>query len=218
MTGRFIVFEGGEGAGKTTQIRHLAKTLTEAGKRIVLTREPGGSEGAESLRNLLVTGTTGRWSALSEVLMMYAARNDHLEKTIRPALDAGAWVLCDRFSDSSRADQGAAGGIDAQFIEALDLKVVGSTQPDLVIVLDLNSEAGLRRAAARPSQNNESEDRFEMKGPEFHQKLRQAFLDRAQNNPDHYVIIDADADEISIRAHIFAVCQARFGSEFRQIR
>ena len=148
MTGRFIVFEGGEGAGKTTQIRHLAKTLTEAGKRIVLTREPGGSEGAESLRNLLVTGTTGRWSALSEVLMMYAARNDHLEKTIRPALDAGAWVLCDRFSDSSRAYQGAAGGIDAQFIEALDLKVVGSTQPDLVIVLDLNSEAGLRRAAA----------------------------------------------------------------------
>ena len=210
MTGRFIVFEGGEGAGKSTQIRHLANTLTQAGVRVVLTREPGGSEGAESLRNLLVTGTAGRWSSLSEVLMMYAARNDHLEKTIRPALEAGAWVLCDRFSDSSRAYQGVAGGIDADFIEILDAKIVGYTQPDLVIVLDLNSEAGLKRAASRPVKQTHTEDRLEMKGPEFHQKLRQAFLDRAQNNPDRYVIINADKDDVTIRAQIFDLCQARF--------
>lgn len=188
MTGRFITFEGGEGAGKSTQVKALVARLRDRGLEVVQTREPGGSSGAEALRDLLVNGDAGRWSPLSETLMMYAARANHLEQVIRPALTRGAWVVCDRFSDSTRAYQGAGGGVTGDFIETLDQAVVGATQPDVILVLDMPVEAGLRRALAR----GETENRFESKGEAFHQRLREGFLQRAARTPERYKVIEAD--------------------------
>ncbi|HTO27390.1 MAG TPA: dTMP kinase, partial [Devosia sp.] len=177
--GRFITFEGGEGAGKSTQVKALVAKLRALGLEVVQTREPGGSPGAEALRDLLVRGDATRWSAVSELLMMYAARADHLEKIIRPALQRGAWVVCDRFSDSSRAYQGAGGGVAPAFIEEVDAIVVGPTQPDLVLVMDMPVEAGLKRAESR----GDAENRFESKGLTFHERLRAGFLARAGQVP-----------------------------------
>ncbi len=186
--GRFIAFEGGEGAGKSTQVKALVAHLRSLGLEVVQTREPGGSPGAEALRDLLVRGEATRWSPISETLMMYAARADHLEKVIRPALARGAWVVCDRFADSSRAYQGAGGGVAPAFIEQVDAAVVGDTQPDLVLVMDMPVEAGLRRAHAR----GDNENRFESKSVAFHERLRQGFLNRAAAVPERYRVIDAD--------------------------
>lgn len=204
--GRFIAFEGGEGAGKSTQVRAVVARLRDRGLEVVQTREPGGSPGAEALRNLLVNGDAGRWSPLSELLMMYAARSDHLETVIRPALERGAWVVCDRFADSSRAYQGAGGGVAPAFIEAVDAAVVADTQPDLVIVMDMPVEAGLRRAASR----GDTENRFESKGAAFHERLRQGFLDRAAAVPERYRIVDADRTIEAIAADIWATLDAAF--------
>jgi dTMP kinase len=205
-TGRFIVFEGGEGAGKSTQVKGLVARLRAAGLEVVQTREPGGSLGAEALRDLLVQGDAGRWSPISELLMMYAARADHLEKVIRPALERGAWVISDRFADSSRAYQGAGGGVAPDFIEAVDAAVVANTQPDLVIVMDMPVEAGLRRAQAR----GDNENRFESKGLAFHERLRQGFLVRAAAVPERYRVIDADQGIEPIRDRIWQELQAVF--------
>ena len=147
--GRFITFEGGEGTGKSTQARLLAERLTGAGREVVLTREPGGSAGAEAIRALLVTGSVDRWSATTETLLMHAARRDHIERLIGPALERGAWVVCDRFADSTRAYQGAAGGAPAELIAALEREVLGDVTPDLTLVLDLPPADGLARAAGR---------------------------------------------------------------------
>jgi dTMP kinase len=209
--GRFIAFEGGEGAGKSTQVRAVVARLRDRGLEVVQTREPGGSPGAEILRNLLVTGEAGRWSPLSELLMMYAARSDHLEKVIRPALERGAWVVCDRFADSSRAYQGAGGGVAPAFIEAVDEAVVADTQPDLVIVMDMPVEAGLRRAAAR----GDTENRFESKGAAFHERLRQGFLNRAAAVPERYRVVDADRAIDAIAADIWAALEAAFPEAVR---
>lgn len=196
--GRFITLEGGEGAGKSTQARRLAEALRARGHEVVTTREPGGSPGAEALRGLLVNGAADRWSPTAEALLMYAARSDHLDRLIRPALARGAWVVCDRFADSSRAYQGFAGGVDPSFIEALDRGVVGDDQPDLTLIFDLPVEAGLRRAAGRGG----DEARFEGKGAEFHRRLREGFLAVARAHPERCVVIDADAgpDEVFERA------------------
>lgn len=204
--GRFIAFEGGEGAGKSTQVKALVAKLRDLGLEVVQTREPGGSPGAESLRNLLVQGDAGRWSPLSELLMMYAARSDHLEKIIRPALDRGAWVVCDRFADSSRAYQGAGGGVAPAFIEQVDAAVVADTQPDLVLVMDMPVEAGLRRAGAR----GDHENRFESKGLAFHERLRQGFLKRASAVPERYCVLDADQPIEPLSAEIWATVEAAF--------
>ena len=161
MRGRFITFEGGEGAGKSTQVARLAAWLRASGMDLVHTREPGGSPGAEQIRNLVLNGSAERWSPMTETLLMYAARADHLERTIRPALEAGRWVLCDRFADSSRAYQGAGGGVAQSFIEQLDATVVGRDQPDLTLIFDLPVEIGLARALGR---GGGSEVRFESKG------------------------------------------------------
>jgi dTMP kinase len=209
--GRFIAFEGGEGAGKSTQVRAVVARLRDRGLEVVQTREPGGSPGAEILRNLLVTGEAGRWSPLSELLMMYAARSDHLEKVIRPALERGAWVVCDRFADSSRAYQGAGGGVAPAFIEAVDEAVVADTQPDLVIVMDMPVDAGLRRAAAR----GDTENRFESKGAAFHERLRQGFLNRAAAVPERYRVVDADRAIDAIAADIWAALEAAFPEAIR---
>ncbi|MBP2158272.1 dTMP kinase [Asticcacaulis solisilvae] len=197
--GRFIAFEGGEGAGKSTQVKALVQRLRDLGLEVVQTREPGGSEGAEALRDLLVQGDAGRWSPMSELLMMYASRSDHLEKVIRPALARGAWVICDRFADSSRAYQGAGGGVAPYIIEQIDSAVVAETQPDLVIVMDMPVEAGLKRAAARADKEN----RFESKGLAFHERLREGFLNRAVAIPERYRIINADQTIEIIRDQVW---------------
>lgn len=203
--GRFITFEGGEGTGKSTQVARLVERLLARDLDVVQTREPGGSKGAEEIRNLALNGDAGRWSAATETLLMYAARSDHLERTIRPALDAGRWVVCDRFADSSRAYQGAGGGTPADFIETLDAAIVGATQPDLTLVFDLPVEIGLERAFGRGL----FETRFESKGQAFHERLRRGFLDIAAAHPERCVVIDADGDEDMVEARVWAAVEAR---------
>jgi dTMP kinase len=203
--GRFITIEGGEGAGKSTQIRRLADRLTAAGFEVVTTREPGGSPGAESIRSLLVTGETDRWSATTETLLLYAARRDHIERVIEPALARGAVVLCDRFHDSTRAYQGAAGAVDPALIAFLEGHVLAGVAPDLTLVLDLPVEAGLARAAAR----GEGEGRFEAKGAAFHERLRAAFLEIAAREPARCAVIDATGDADVVAARIAEAVQER---------
>jgi dTMP kinase len=184
--GRFITFEGGEGAGKSTQLKLLAARLA-AGREVVTTREPGGSPGGESIRALLVNGAADRWSPVTETLLMYAARRDHIERVIAPALERGAWVLCDRFAFSTRAYQGAAGGTDPLLISALEHHVLGSVTPDLTVILDLPTDVGLARAGGR----GDAESRFESKGLAFHERLRAAFLDIARAEPQRCAVVDA---------------------------
>ncbi|MFN3931224.1 MAG: dTMP kinase [Brevundimonas sp.] len=203
--GQFITFEGGEGTGKSTQVARLVERLRARDLDVVQTREPGGSPGAEEIRALALNGDAGRWSPMTETLLMYAARSDHLERTVRPALAAGRWVVCDRFADSSRAYQGVGGGAPAAFIETLDAAVVGATQPDLTLIFDLPVEVGLRRAFGRGL----FETRFESKGLAFHERLRRGFLDIAAAHPDRCVVIDADGDQDAVEARVWAAVEAR---------
>ena len=205
--GRFITFEGGEGTGKSTQARLLAERLNSAGREAVLTREPGGSPGAEAIRALLVTGSVDRWSATTETLMMYAARRDHIERLIGPALDRGAWVVCDRFADSTRAYQGAAGGAPAGLIAALEREVLGDVRPDLTLVLDLPPADGLARAAGR----GDGETRFESKGAAFHARLRDAFLEIARREPERCQVIEAAGGVETVAAEVWSAVHARLG-------
>ena len=191
--GFFIALEGGEGAGKSTQARRLAETLRAGGREVVQTREPGGSPGAEDIRKLLVTGDAARWTPLTEALLMYAAREDHLNATIRPALARGAVVISDRFADSSEAYQGAGGGVPLETLNALRTAVVGADEPDLTLIVDLPVETGLARAAARGG-----DARFESKGAEYHQRLRDAFLAIAARRKDTAVLIDAAQSEDAV--------------------
>lgn len=203
--GRFITFEGGEGTGKSTQAARLVEQLRARGLEVVQTREPGGSPGAEDIRAIALNGDAGRWSPMTETLLMYAARCDHLERTIRPALEGGRWVVCDRFADSSRAYQGVGGGTPAEFIESLDKAIVGETQPDLTLIFDLPVEVGLERAFGRGL----FETRFESKGLEFHERLRRGFLDIAAAHSDRCVVIDADGDQDAVAARVQAAVEAR---------
>ena len=201
-----MTLEGGEGAGKSTQIRLLADALSAAGRDVVMTREPGGSLGAEAIRGLILTGGHS-FSSLTEALLFSAARTDHLEKTIRPALARGAVVLCDRFSDSTRAYQGASGGTDPSVLEALESIAVGMTRPDLTIILDLPAEEGLKRAAAR--RGNGVVDRFEGEALAFHEKLRAGFLEIAQEEPQRCVLIDASRPVEVIAADLRSIVLKR---------
>ena len=185
--GRFITLEGGEGAGKTTQVALLQAALRGAGIDALATREPGGAPGAEAIRPLLVQGAPGRWDALAEALLHYAARRDHLVTTVRPALEAGTWVISDRFADSTMAYQGFGLGLGAELIAALDEAVVGDTRPDLTLILDLPVEAGLQRAAAR----HDDAQRYERMDLDFHRRVRQGFLDIARRDPGRCLVIDA---------------------------
>jgi dTMP kinase len=185
--GLFITLEGGEGAGKSTLIKGLAARLSAKGREVVVTREPGGTEGAESIRNLLVTGDAARWTPLSELCLFYAAREDHLERLIRPALARGAVVLCDRFADSTRAYQGQAGGTGREAVETLDRLIVKETQPDVTLILDIDPAVGLARAAARRG----AEDRFEGKAMAFHASLRAAYLQLAHDFAHRCHVLDA---------------------------
>ena len=205
-TGRFITLEGGEGTGKSTQVKRLARALESKGLKVVTTREPGGSPGAEDIRKLLVEGEPGRWNPITETLLAYAARADHVARTIGPALKEGRWVISDRFSDSTYAYQGVGRGVERETIRRIDSAVLDDFAPDLTLILDLDVETGLARAHARAG----GENRFEKFGVPFHEKLRQAFLDIARRNPDRCRVIDASGSEEQVAAEIFAAVGARF--------
>lgn len=205
--GVFITFEGGEGAGKSTQIARLAATLREGGGReVVTTREPGGTPRAEDLRAALLRGVAKPYGPFAEALMFAAARIDHIENRIRPALARGAIVLCDRFSDSTRAYQGAAGGLEPELIASLERVTLGDLRPDLTLILDLPPEAGLARAQSRGG--GEPADRFEAEGMRFHQRLRAAFRAIAEAEPERCRIIDADLGPDAVEAAIRAAVAA----------
>jgi dTMP kinase len=204
--GRFITFEGGEGAGKSTQIRRLGARLEAAGVEVVVTREPGGSPGAETIRELLVNGDADRWSPTTEALLMYAARRDHLERTIRPALARGAVVLCDRFADSTRAYQGAGGKLSLEAIAALEgFALEAGDWPDLTLILDLPVAEGLKRAASRGG----GEARFESKGLAFHERLRAGYLAIAEREPQRCAVVDATGDMDAVAQAVWTAFVAR---------
>ena len=205
--GRFITFEGGEGAGKSTQLKRLAARLQAEGHEVVATREPGGSPGAESIRDLVLNGSADRWSPVTETLLMYAARRDHIERVIRPALDRGAWVVCDRFADSTRAYQGAAGGTDGRLIAALETYILEGARPDLTLVFDLPPDVGLARAHARAG----AEMRFESKGAAFHERLREAFLAIAREEPRRCRLIDATGSLDEVEGAVWTAVTGRLG-------
>jgi len=202
--GRFITLEGGEGAGKSTQVRRLAAWLAERGIEVIATREPGGSAGAEAIRALLVEGATDRWDAVTETMLHFAARRDHLRVTILPALERGAWVISDRFADSTRAYQGMVQEAGDDVVERLYAIAVGDLRPDLTLMLDLPVEKGLARAAERGGEN-----RYERMGSAFHERLRLAFLDIAAGDPGRCVVVDADDDVDAITDRIAAVVAER---------
>ena len=206
MTGRFITLEGGEGAGKSTQIRRLAATLDARGTRCIVTREPGGSPGAEEIRALLVNGAPGRWNALTETLLIFAARADHVARTIGPALASGKFVLCDRFTDSTYAYQGVGRDMPRETIRRIESIVLDDFKPDLTLVLDIPVETGLARAKSRGA----AESRFENFNTAFHERLRQAFLDIAKRSPDRCTVIDASGSEDDVASAIWDAVVRRF--------
>ena len=209
-SGWFITFEGGEGGGKSTQASRLALALRDTRHEVVLTREPGGAPGAELIRSLLVEGPPDRWSPMAEALLFFAARDEHLRKTIRPALERGAIVICDRFIDSSRAYQGVAGRIGANTISQLEEMVVGDTIPDLTLLLDLPYKQGIDRTTSR----GQGEDRFERKAAQFHEKLRTTFLTIAMRDPERCVVIDATQPVDTVAEAVWAEVNTRLASIF----
>jgi dTMP kinase len=209
--GRFITLEGGEGAGKSTQAQLLAKRLELMGVSVVVTREPGGSPGAEVLRKVILSGAAAPFGSAGEAILFSAARIDHIDHTIAPALERGDWVICDRFADSTRAYQGAAGKLDPTLITSLERVAVGDVRPDLTLMLDLPPEKGLARAAARRGED-EAPDRFEREDIAFHQTLRQAFLAIARAEPRRCAVIDADRPPPEVAQAIWARVRERLGS------
>ena len=197
MTARFITFEGIDGSGKSTQARLLADHMRAAGADVVLTREPGGSPGAEEIRRLLVEGEPDRWSAETEILLFTAARRDHLEKTILPALEGGKTIISDRFADSTRVYQGAVRGALRDLVDRLHSAII-AREPDLTFIIDMDPEAALKRGLARQS----GEDRFEEFGAEFQVRLRQGFLDLAAAFPDRCVLIDGNRPVEAVAADV----------------
>ncbi len=215
--GRFITFEGGEGAGKSTQAAILARRLRLFGIDVLHTREPGGTPRAEAIREVLLSGKAKKFGPLAEAVLFYAARKSHLELAIRPALARGAWVICDRFSNSTRAYQGAAGGLPRYVIETIDRAVVGLTEPDLTVIFDLPPELGLKRAAERKAKDTPGEaaenvpDRFETMNMAFHRNLREEFLSIAKAEPRRCVVIDASQTPVDVEDKIWAIIRKRFG-------
>ena len=199
--GRFISFEGGEGSGKSTQIKKLAERLAAARLRAIVTREPGGSPGAEIIRHLVLSGMGKLLGPDAETLLFAAARDDHVRSVIRPALNQGTWVLCDRFSDSTRVYQGKLGQVSPGILNAMQRVTIGDLKPDLTIVLDVPVEIGLTRAAAR--RGDAAPDRFEAEDLKFHQELRDAYQQIATEDPQRCVLIDAAPDPDTVAAHVW---------------
>ena len=207
--GRFITFEGGEGGGKSTQTMLLQKSLASIGVNSILTREPGGSTGAEEIRKLIVSGSSDRWDALTELCLLYAARRDHWLKTIKPNLEKGIWVISDRFADSSLVYQGYAG--DVEIDTALDIHniVLGDVWPDLTIVLDLPPEMGLERSMARDTANNSKDTRFEERELHFHELLREGFRYLQNKSPGRISIIDGTKTIKEVELEVFSLIRKR---------
>ncbi len=206
--GLFVSFEGGEGAGKSTQIRRLAERLRERGHDVLVTREPGGSPGAEAARHVLLSGAAETFGTRMEAILFAAARNDHVEEVIRPALARGTIVLCDRFMDSSRVYQGVTGNLESDYIEALQRIAVNGVVPDCTLILDIPAEVGLGRARRRASAVA-APDRFEKEEMQTHEKRREAFLDIAVREPDRCHVIDAQRPEDDIAAEIAGIVDQR---------
>jgi dTMP kinase len=206
-SGLFVTFEGGEGAGKSTQIRRLADLLRRRGHDVLVTREPGGSPGAEAVRHVLLSGAAEASGVRMEAILFAAARSDHVEEVIRPALASGAIVLCDRFVDSSRVYQGATGNLEPELIEALQRVAVNGVVPDCTIILDLPAELGLKRAHKRSS--GAAPDRFEREEIETHEKRREAYLDIAAADPSRCHVVEADRPEEEVAAAIAAIVEPR---------
>lgn len=213
MRGRFITFEGGEGSGKSTQARLLADRLAARGIDALMTREPGGSEFAEAARHILLDPKTAPKSPLAAALLFYAARADHLVETIQPALEAGRWVLCDRFSDSTRVYQGIAGGVSGTELDALERMVVGANRPDLTILLDLDPAIGLARAGVRREASGAigGADTYEARQLDFHLRLREGFLALAAAEPERFEVIDAGTAPEPIADAIWVAVERRLG-------
>lgn len=208
-TGKFISFEGGEGAGKSTQAELLRQRLREQGIEVMVTREPGGSPRAEAIRNVLLSGKAKGFGPMGEALLFYAARDSHLELTIRPALSRGRWVICDRFFDSTRAYQGAGAGVPIAALDALERIVVGQTRPDLTVILDLPPDVGLARVSSRTEAGGPEADRFEQMNLNFHQNLRREFLAIAEAEPWRCVVIDANRPAEAVAQDVWTAARER---------
>ena len=205
--GKFITFEGGEGAGKSTQVTILSNRLKALGLGVVVSREPGGSAGAEAIRHVLLSGAAKPLGPHAEAILFAAARADHLRQTIGPALESGQWVISDRFADSTRIYQGVLGNVDARLIARLEKLTVGERGPDMTIILDIAPEIGLKRASDR--RGNAAIDRFEGEAFEFHKNLRQAYLELAEREPDRCVVINAGADPATVSEFVWSAVNTR---------
>jgi dTMP kinase len=203
--GRFISFEGGEGAGKSTQVVLLGDRLRAAGHDVIATREPGGAPGAMDIRRLLVEGAVDRWEPFSELLLHNAARHEHVQKTIAPALAAGKWVICDRFADSTMAYQGHAQNVDRDMVARINRAAAGDVWPDLTIVLDLAVADGLARAQGR----RDVENRYERMGTAFHERIRGAFLDITKAEPGRCAVIEAAGDVDQVAGEVWDTVRTR---------
>lgn len=205
--GKFITFEGGEGSGKSTQIKKLAERLAKARQRAIVTREPGGSPGAEIMRHLVLSGMGKLLGPEAETLLFAAARDDHVRTVIQPALNQGTWVLCDRFSDSTRAYQGRLGQVEPGVLNAMQRVTIGDLKPDLTVILDIPVEIGMQRAAAR--RGSGAPDRFESEDLQFHQGLRDAYRQIAADDPRRCVLIDANADADTVADRVWTAVRER---------
>ena len=205
VPGRFITFEGGEGAGKSTQVALLGGRLRAAGHEVIATHEPGGTPAATDIRRLLVEGSVDRWEPFSELLLHNAARHEHVKKTIAPALAAGKWVICDRFADSTMAYQGQAQNVDRDMVARINRAAAGDVWPDLTIVLDLAVAEGLARARKRSG----VEDRYERMGTAFHERIRDAFLEIANVEPDRCAVIVASGAVDHVSSEVWDTVQTR---------
>jgi dTMP kinase len=207
MRGKFITFEGGEGTGKSTQAAMLALRLESLGLGVLLTREPGGSPGAEIIRHVLLSGAAKPFGPEAEAMLFAAARDDHIRCTIAPALAAGKWVVCDRFADSTRVYQGALGQVDRRLIKGLERVSIGDLMPDLTLILDVPVDVALERLALR--RGDAAPDRFEAEDVAFHEKLREAFRALADDEPERCVVIDARVPRVKVAEIIWDTVQAR---------
>lgn len=214
MTPRFITLEGGEGAGKSTQLKLLAQAFAAAGLSAITTREPGGSEGGEAIRNLVVSGAADRWNPTTESLLFMAARYDHLETKIKPALNNGQWVLCDRFYDSTFVYQGIAKAVGTNWLDQLYAHLFGNFGPDLTFCLDLSPQVGLTRTTKR---GNVDESRFESMDISFHEQLREGFAYLADRYPDRICRVNAEQDMASVHKMLVTILNARFGLALKPV-
>ncbi len=215
MRGHFITFEGGEGSGKSTHAATLAQRLKSQGIDVVLTREPGGSTGAEIIRHILLSGIAKPLGAETETILFAAARDDHVRATIMPALQAGRWVICDRFIDSTRVYQGVLGKVDGKLIRSLERVTVGAAMPELTFILDVPASVGLARAKSR--RGAATADRFEAESVEYHENLRQAYLALAKLEPKRCIVVDGRAPRDVVAERIWDAVRERLQAEPRAL-